>query len=122
MGILIFVDFANKIVGNKIEFENTPGTSVIPSVVVNKPSKPRPKREVTKVGGLTWKSKKGVYEAANVFFNRDTTEAYSYNWWLFVARINGKVVFNDYSYSPTTRKHQQIKFVVVWKNWESRSM
>lgn len=33
-------------------------------------------------------------------------EARSYNHWVFVKRIKGKVVFNDYSYSNSTAKHQ----------------
>lgn len=39
-------------------------------------------------------------------FNPDTKKAYSYSWWLFVSPINGKLVFNNYNYSPTTCKHQ----------------
>lgn len=33
-------------------------------------------------------------------------EAVSYNWWVYLKRINGKLVFNNYSYSPTTCGHQ----------------
>jgi hypothetical protein len=36
----------------------------------------------------------------------DKEEAYSYKHWCFVKRINGKLVFNDYNYSHTTRRHQ----------------
>ncbi len=36
----------------------------------------------------------------------DKEEAYSYGHWCFVKRINGKLVFNDYNYSHTTRRHQ----------------
>lgn len=47
-----------------------------------------------------------AYKASNVEYNCDTETAYSYGWWRFVQRINGKLVFNNYSYSPSTIKHQ----------------
>jgi hypothetical protein len=47
-----------------------------------------------------------VYKASNVEFNPETKIALSYNWWQFVKPINGKLVFNNYSYSSTTRGHQ----------------
>lgn len=46
------------------------------------------------------------FEASNVSFNVLTEVALSYNWWIFVKRINGKLVFNNYGYSVSTRKHQ----------------
>lgn len=48
----------------------------------------------------------GLYKASNVTFNSYTLEAYSYDWWKFVAKVDGYVVFNDYYYSPTTLRHQ----------------
>jgi hypothetical protein len=48
----------------------------------------------------------GVYQARNVTFNPETCAAFSYVWWQFMARIKGKVVFNNYGYSNSTRKHQ----------------
>jgi hypothetical protein len=49
----------------------------------------------------------GIYKAnGNVTFNPTTCEAYSYNWWAFVKKIKGKVIFNAYRYSVTTSKHQ----------------
>ncbi len=33
-------------------------------------------------------------------------EAHSYSWWCFLKRINGKLVFNNYSYSVSTTAHQ----------------
>lgn len=39
-------------------------------------------------------------------FSPDTMKAYSYGWWLFVDRIGNKIVYNNYSYSNTTCKHQ----------------
>jgi hypothetical protein len=48
----------------------------------------------------------GIYKGSNVTFDPNTLKAHSYNWWLFVAKIGGKVVFNNYSYSVSTSKHQ----------------
>lgn len=39
-------------------------------------------------------------------FYADKIEATSYGHWCFVKVINGKVVFNNYSYSSTTSRHQ----------------
>lgn len=47
-----------------------------------------------------------VYKASNVSFHPDTISAYSYGWWKFVASINGTIIFNNYSYSSSTCKHQ----------------
>lgn len=47
-----------------------------------------------------------LYKASNVTFNPETIEAFSYDWWCFVKKINGKVIFNSYKYSPTTGNHQ----------------
>ncbi len=54
-----------------------------------------------------WQNKKlQVYKASNVEFSLMNTTAYSYGWWRFLERINGKLVFNSYSYSNSTSKHQ----------------
>lgn len=42
----------------------------------------------------------------NNTFNPETFRAYSYKWWLYVAKIDGVIVFNDFRYSRTTAKHQ----------------
>ncbi len=63
---------------------------------------------------MKWFKKSGEFKGSynphrkfyNVTFNPDTTKAYSYNWWIFVKKINGLLVFNDYSYSNTTNRHQ----------------
>jgi hypothetical protein len=39
-------------------------------------------------------------------FNPETKEAHSYDWWCYVKDFDGVMVFNDYSYSNTTAKHQ----------------
>ena len=48
----------------------------------------------------------GIFKASNVTFNPETCQAHSYDWWMFVNKMNGLVVFNDYGYSNSTRKHQ----------------
>lgn len=48
----------------------------------------------------------GEYRASNVRFSPETEEATSYDWWTFVRRIDGSLVFNEYPYSPTTMRHQ----------------
>lgn len=50
--------------------------------------------------------KRNQFESSNLTFNPDTLQAFSYKWWKFCDRINGKVVFNSYSYSVSTSKHQ----------------
>ncbi len=47
-----------------------------------------------------------VFKATNVVFDPNEIHATSYDWWVFVKRIKGKTVFNDYGYSNTTRRHQ----------------
>lgn len=49
----------------------------------------------------------GLYKAANVTFNPKSLDAHSYGWWRFVALVDGLVVFNNFSYSNTTAKHQR---------------
>jgi len=47
------------------------------------------------------------YKASNVSLTVEPKlEAYSYNWWLFVVRYKGLVIFNDTNYSNPTCKHQ----------------
>jgi hypothetical protein len=48
----------------------------------------------------------GIFKATNVEFNPIAMEATSYNWWYFVKRIKGKIVFNNYSYSNCTSRYQ----------------
>ncbi len=55
---------------------------------------------------MKFNKRSGNYKASNVTFNPKTKQAYSYNWWRFVDVVNGKVVFNNFSYSNTTCKHQ----------------
>lgn len=46
------------------------------------------------------------YKASNVEFDCKTETAYSYGWWQFVKRIKGKLIFNNFRYSPSTCRHQ----------------
>ena len=46
------------------------------------------------------------YRASNVYFDVATREAFSYSWWKFFAVIEGRNIFNHYSYSNSTCKHQ----------------
>lgn len=48
----------------------------------------------------------GIYKASNVSFDPKLIEARSYDWWVFVKVIKGKVVFNSFRYSNTTSRHQ----------------
>ena len=52
--------------------------------------------------------RKNIYMASNynLTFNPVTLEAHSYKWWKFVAKVEGKVIFNNYWYSVSTSKHQ----------------
>jgi hypothetical protein len=45
-------------------------------------------------------------DGKNNYFDPDAFEAVSYNWWTYVRKIKGKVVFNTYPYSNTTQNHQ----------------
>lgn len=48
-----------------------------------------------------------IYKGSNVTFDPELIEARSYDHWVFVAKIDGKVIFNNYAYSPTTQGHQR---------------
>lgn len=65
---------------------------------------------------MKWYSRLKIfkYKARSVCtFNPFTLEAHSYDHWCFVKVIKGKVVFNDYRYSHTTRNHQgMVKYLL----------
>lgn len=48
----------------------------------------------------------GIYKGSNVEFNPATMTAVSYDWWHFLRRFGSVLVFNDYGYSMSTRRHQ----------------
>jgi hypothetical protein len=51
-------------------------------------------------------SRTNELKSSNFTMNLGTLEAKSYNWWIFVRKVNGKVIFNHTTYSQTTCKHQ----------------
>lgn len=57
-------------------------------------------------GALKRRRRDGVYYASNVQWDPVKRVATSYGWWEFVKPIGGKLVFNDYGYSVSTRRHQ----------------
>jgi hypothetical protein len=56
---------------------------------------------------MKYSKKRARYEGSNVWFDKETMTAKSYDWWVFVARIGGLVVFNTHSYSSSTGGHQR---------------
>lgn len=57
-------------------------------------------------GALKFRKRTKDYKGSNVLFDPNKMHATSYGWWSMVKRINGQVVFNDFGYSPSTRRHQ----------------
>lgn len=47
-----------------------------------------------------------ILKSSNFEFVLDSNKAYSYGWWLFCTEVNGKVIFNNTTYSMSTCKHQ----------------
>jgi len=50
--------------------------------------------------------KRQRYEASNFSFEPDGQFGVSYGWWVFSKEVNGVLVFNNTTYSPSTTKHQ----------------
>jgi len=48
----------------------------------------------------------GIYKGSNVEFNPHTMTAVSYDWWHFLRQVGPVLVFNHYSYSMSTNRHQ----------------
>jgi hypothetical protein len=63
-------------------------------------------KSIAKARSMRYRVRTNDFVGSNVDFDPETLRAYSYGWWRFVDRINGLVVFNDYSYSSSTSKHQ----------------
>lgn len=55
---------------------------------------------------LPYQTKNKLFKHKNNYFDPVAFKAVSYNWWTYVMKIKGKVVFNDHNYSMTTCKHQ----------------
>lgn len=51
-----------------------------------------------------------IYKGSNVTLDPNKVEARSYQHWAFVQVIDDKVIFNNYFYSNTTRRHQRKVF------------
>lgn len=60
----------------------------------------------TDTKSMKWRPKLKVYGGGKNTFDPESFEARSYNWWVYVKKIKGKVVFNDHNYSMTTCGHQ----------------
>ena len=65
------------------------------------------KRAIAKRNQMRYRVKTNDFVASNCDFSLDTLEGHSYSWWNMVQVINGQVVFNWYSYSNSTSKHQR---------------
>lgn len=62
---------------------------------------------------MKYMKRANIYKASNVTFSPETMRAYSYDWWLFTDVIGGKLVFNWYTYSNTTAKHQRKVYALL---------
>lgn len=59
---------------------------------------------------LKYMKKANIYKnsTGSCTFDPVQIEAVSYNWWTFVKKIDGLVIFNDYKYSGSTSSHQYL--------------
>jgi hypothetical protein len=74
--------------------------------VVRPVEKTKKRTPPQKTAGFIFQVRKNRYIKSNCFFDVTSFEALSYDWWVFVKKIQDKVVFNTYSYSRSTSKHQ----------------
>lgn len=66
-------------------------------------------------------NRSGIYKnsTGSNQYDPETGQAVSYNWWRYADIINGKRVFNDYYYSPTTCMHQsKLRRILPWKHFQ----
>lgn len=63
-------------------------------------------KQITKSTSTRYLKRANAIKSSNFYMELDTLKAYSYNWWLFCTTVNGKVIFNNTTYSATTCKHQ----------------
>jgi hypothetical protein len=61
---------------------------------------------LTKKTKTRYMSRTNMLKSSNFTMDLTTLEARSYDWWIFVRRVHGKVVINKTSYSNSTSKHQ----------------
>lgn len=101
------VEKVEKILKSKVVYENRrrakrkkENHSV--ETIRNKPLK------FTEVLALNWQVKNKIFKGCNgkCTFDPVSMQAHSYKHWRFVDVIKGKLVFNNYAYSVTTRGHQ----------------
>ena len=71
--------------------------------------------ELTQAQKNMFRKRSGVFKAANFYFDPTEVFATSYNWWVFIKKIKGKVIFNDYNYSNSTAKHQSKARSLLYK-------
>ncbi len=53
-----------------------------------------------------WKPRLKIFKSKNFSLDPFKLEAFSYGWWQFVVKKGKRIVFNDFAYSTTTRRHQ----------------
>jgi len=63
---------------------------------------------IANVTGANYQARSNLFKKANFLFNPETMTASSYLWWSLLQTVNGKLVFNSYSYSSQTAKHQSV--------------
>lgn len=63
-------------------------------------------KELAKKVSCRYLKTTNTLKSSNFSMQLDTLNAYSYDWWLFCTKVNGKVIFNNTTYSQTTCKHQ----------------
>lgn len=64
-------------------------------------------QQLCKIAKVKYLKTRNEFVSSNFSFDLADERAWSYGWWLFARRdSNGKLIFNNYGYSNTTRKHQ----------------
>lgn len=64
------------------------------------------KIDTSKKYSLPFQKRAKNFKSNNNMLDLENFTAKSYNWWNYVIRIKGKVIFNNHNYSATTNKHQ----------------
>ena len=64
------------------------------------------KQALAKKAQAKYIKRSDTIKSSNFDFNLSTCKAYSYDWWCFVTKVNGLVIFNQTTYSQTTCRHQ----------------
>jgi hypothetical protein len=61
--------------------------------------------------------KNGTYKASNFCYIPSTAQAWSYDWWKISELRKNKIIFNDYPYSVSTRRHQRLAMDLIRTNY-----